>query len=300
VSATLKEAIEDLYWKQSLTLKEIGEKLGMNEGTVYWYMKKYEIPRRRVGYPPKHFKEDREETLAYILGVVLGDGSKRVRDYQHIIELNVKDKQFADAFETAVNQIGLHTWRTWKKVNYKGEPRYYHRVIVNSKRLFIWLSTVDLKHYVLKSEENICSFLRGIYESEGSIGTCGLTIALSNDKLISFIQKCIEELGFTTSLYTHKTNGSFRVYLCGGKTEMRRFLEKIKPSIKFPSSRFFEDKRRGTPKYPLETYVKALKLRGAYGWGCYRIGAALNVPPSTVKHWIYEKRVPKETLNDVC
>jgi predicted DNA-binding transcriptional regulator AlpA len=44
----------DLYWDQGLTLKEIGEKLGVSFRTVYRRMMEADVPRRNLGSRPAH------------------------------------------------------------------------------------------------------------------------------------------------------------------------------------------------------------------------------------------------------
>jgi hypothetical protein len=288
-----KEQLEDLYWKQGLTLREIGNKFGLSLLGVYYYMKKYGIPRRIRGYAPKPINLVKEKTLAYILGVVLGDGNKNLYGYRYTIDLNVKQKEFAASFAKAIEDIGLHTWRGYKKTNYKGESRYYHRVIVCSKSLYQWLCNVKVDEFIFKNKNNMKYFTKGIYESEGSISKrCFLLIGVSDEKLINLTRSSIEKLGFKTNVYHN--DGFYQLYLLGGKKEVKRFLWKINPSIKKPPESFFEYKEPKRWKYPSSVYARAIELRNERKWGPKNIGQVLGIPHNAVKHWIYEARVPKE------
>ena len=60
----LKRIIYNLYWKEGLSARKIAKKLGYGCSTIFSFMKKHNIPRRRCGAPPKiNISKDELKTL---------------------------------------------------------------------------------------------------------------------------------------------------------------------------------------------------------------------------------------------
>jgi len=143
--------------------------------------------------------------LAYVIGVVLGDGyidkKKRVvKGYNRIrIGLDVKDKDFADEFARCLGKV---LGRSPKKPRIRYQKRYV--VEVASKTLYQLLKKpVDLdrlRQYVEHSEECMVAFLRGFFDSEGYVNERGyISIANTDLVLLTYIKDLLERLGIAST-----------------------------------------------------------------------------------------------------
>lgn len=108
--------------------------------------------------------------LAYILGVLLGDGTvyrnKRRNGAERIIALSVKDLEFAKAFLDALRKINLHPHFYFYRKNATYRVRAYSRIFHD------WFKSLDMEkieQLVTTSPELARSFLKGFYDSEGSL-----------------------------------------------------------------------------------------------------------------------------------
>lgn len=183
-----------------------------------------------LALPKYHPQLTQSADLAYIVGVLIGDGSVRHRS----IRLSVVDKAFADSFALALNRIGLPA-KVYTR--YREDKKYntYYEVQVRSS-LFIqwWHNNLDIEKLARRFPPN---FVRGFYESEGSY-SLGLECCNSELKKISLFCGCLEALGFKYSLpyacYPSKKNKKLMYYirLLGGKQIRQKFIKEISPCIK--------------------------------------------------------------------
>jgi len=221
-----REILEKLYWVEHLTQKEISERLGISRRLVIKLMKEYNIEKRKMGSHrliKPHLELSPE--LAYIIGVLLGDGSIR----KNRIELTVKPKQFAQEFARALQKIGLHPL-LWK------DKRRYHRVVALSKIFTEWFREGKWTPIV---EKHPLPFLRGFFQSEGTIAKCrrgyihNISFINTNLNLLLFVGKFIECFGFRTEIHLKRpeTERSKAVYYLDVHSlkygDKRRFLELI-------------------------------------------------------------------------
>lgn len=181
------------------------------------------------------------ENLAYILGVLLGDGYVSYTDKgNYIVGLEVTDKKFADEFIKALNKLGLKTrCYTRKRMHWK----IHYCVYSYSKQLYKYVKNIDynsLYDELTKDINFVTSFLKGFYESEGSDFKYGKVILFnSNTDLIKFISKLIVFLGFKVSItydkrknVTHNRKMLYKLSVLGNHKEKLKFINLIKPIIK--------------------------------------------------------------------
>ena len=155
----------------------------MELGSPSYWTRGLHSPLNGIYVPSIEFLKPSTE-LAYVIGVVLGDRyidkKKRVvKGYNRIrIGLDVKDKDFADEFARCLGKV---LGRSPKKPRIRYQKRYV--VEVASKTLYQLLKKpVDLdrlRQYVEHSEECMAAFLRGFFDSEGSVNERGY-ISISN------------------------------------------------------------------------------------------------------------------------
>jgi len=187
--------------------------------------------------------------VPYVLGVCKGDGSVcKAGRYHYRIQLQANEKRFVEEFARALKEIGLNPSRVTSYINNAGNRTY--RVKACSKAFYSWflsLTSDDIKTFLV-TKQAIGKFIKGFYESEGS-----LTEAYKNYHRIIMYNSKIENLDLAQSLLkkmkfkprlngpytflTHPPSGKtieatiFQLHINGNR-EVKRFLSIIKPCIK--------------------------------------------------------------------
>lgn len=233
-----KEELEELYWGKMLTSREIGDIYHVTGTSVCTRMKILGIPRRKGGFRIRPNLEPSQE-LAYVLGVLLGDGSVFPinSNSSYAIQLMCTSKDFVKSFAKALKQIGLHpcffdapqqnpNWN--KQYGVKG-----HSVIFGK-----WYKTLTLSKVksLLQTRKMVVSFLRGLYESEGHTDTPTpnsrrVNISNTDPELLALAEDLVRSLGYKVSL--HRAGGKERdLYIRGHCEDKEKFLREIDPCIK--------------------------------------------------------------------
>jgi hypothetical protein len=172
--------------------------------------------------------------LAYVLGVLKGDGSVYLHRRGAIINLTTSSLGFAQSFSDALSKIGLKPSRI-----YGGK---YYRVEAYSKAFHNWykeLTTAKLEE-MLSNNDLIASFIRGFYESEGCCYKYSIHIYNTDYELIRLVRRLLTKLGFNFGVYIRKHNGGWGhaplyTLFKNKKVDAQRFFQIIKPSIKLPT-----------------------------------------------------------------
>lgn len=193
-------------------------------------------------HPPiKKWESKISKELFYIIGVIMGDGcltmSKARRGYSYIIRLEVTDKSFANKFYKTLKTIGLNPYYYTNKREFKKQSHY---VSAQSKSFFLWFKDIDYNWVLDTSTDMSYSFLKGVYESDGSldISKKGVKARIrnTNGTLLLTIKYILEKLGFHPTFFTMnknylKSGKSYYAVNLNRKSEVKEFLEKIKPCI---------------------------------------------------------------------
>lgn len=187
------------------------------------------------------------ETLAYIIGMLKGDGCVYRNGKTYRICLDITSERKAINFFNVLKRIGLNPF-TYEIMpsNGIGKLKKY-RVLASSKIFYEWYKKLTLKKLkeLLDNKEKIIGFIRGFYEAEGSItkqkdGTIVISMYNTDLKLINLVKSSLEKLGLYFNL-----NGPYKNYRLGGynskviyriqtgsKMNVHIFLNLIKPSVK--------------------------------------------------------------------
>ncbi len=246
-----RSELNKLYWINNKNLKQIAKLYGVSDVTVLRWMNKCGVARRdrsaaarlRMSSPEvrrqlsmklrKKFTPHPSPTLAYVLGVLLGDGSVyKIRSargsHSYHVSLYVKDRIFAEKFAVALTEIGL-------------DPRFYF-----CKNGFFRAEAINggfYEWYKALSLEQICLLVRGcedrlvcgFYESEGSIGVneSRLRIQIGNKhkKLLFMIQNILHNWNIKSWVCKGTYQDYFVLYIVGND-RVKRFLQIIKPCIR--------------------------------------------------------------------
>lgn len=209
--------------KQNLGAKRISRILKIPKGTIDGWLyrekkpkiisKKYKIAQEKnkryltgSGWNRKTLPEVAKKLsadLAYICGVILGDG---YIDKRSGIELLVKDKDFAEIFA-----LYLRRWSTLAPKIYKYK---YFVACLNSREVakFFIEDLNKLVNQILKirDERTICMFLRGLFDSEGSAlydkkrGIARVSMRITNKKIAKYTRYLLAKIGISSNFYIKK------------------------------------------------------------------------------------------------
>jgi intein-encoded DNA endonuclease-like protein len=227
--------------KRKISIKLKGKFAGQNNpffGKQHSEETKKLLSQLKRGQYLIHLNLNMSEDLAYILGVLKGDGCVYLHGRGADIKLVCKHREFAISFYNALSRIGLNP----KLYIDNG----YHKVEASSKAFYNWYKKLTLSdiEMLLQNEKYIIAFIRGFYESEGNYYEPEHCIHIYNtDKgLIELCQRFLQKLGFDFHIYTKKKNGHSNkplyVLYKKKKSEVQHFFELIKPCIKSPSFTF--------------------------------------------------------------
>lgn len=232
-----KEVLVDLYIKQNKTINEIGNILNLSYKTVFKRMKKLGIrstPNLKTTYPrnPKeiNFSRKYSNIMAEFFGVMLGDG--HLSHFQVQINLGNKDKQYVEYLVNLIERIfGIKPKISLRKTGYI--DIYFGSVIATK-----WLvdeglvynkvkSQVDMPEWIFSKKSYMRSFLRGFFDTDGSIYKLkfGLQLSFTNNskKLLNSLHKVVYKLEYKPSKVCNN-----RFYITN-KFEINRFFKEVSP-----------------------------------------------------------------------
>jgi intein-encoded DNA endonuclease-like protein len=146
------------------------------------------------------------ETLAYIIGAVLGDGYPKIKGrvrkgYRHtIIRFEAVDREFVEEVARCIAVV-LNRPPPTLKIR-KGTRKYY--IEVESKTLWELLKKpIDLerlKKYIEHCEKCMATFLRGFFDAEGCVSKSGYILAFNtNYEVLTYVQGLLERFGIEST-----------------------------------------------------------------------------------------------------
>lgn len=157
--------------------------------------------------------------LAYILGVVYGDGHVSVK--QRKVILSAIDHDFVDTFRNILAKWSGFKVRFYsrniKKPDYIKNRKLQWVAYIDSIEAVDFLSKFDLNKIKDADVAIKSSFLRGFFDSEGGVDVKGVLSVYNKDyKLIKFIEYLLNSLGIETT---------FRSYYGYTPDKNKRFLQ---------------------------------------------------------------------------
>jgi intein-encoded DNA endonuclease-like protein len=149
------------------------------------------------------------EDLGYVIGVRLGDGNAYENSAGYIIRLQAKDKEFVEEFGRCLGNVLRR-----KPIRPFKDARRTYAVVAASKTLYELLrKPVDLKRikkYVEHCKKCIAAFLRGLFDSDGSVNKNGyITLYNTNYEVLVYAQRLLRRFGIeSTGPWPHKRKGT--------------------------------------------------------------------------------------------
>jgi intein-encoded DNA endonuclease-like protein len=187
---------------------------------------------KQLGKIPSKFSEfEKDENLAELIGVVLGDG--HIRKYPRTEELsifsNAKNKGFVNRYSDLILKIFNKQPAVTKHGDGCVRIRIYQKNI--QKRLGVPYSPrgelrIEVPNWILKNKKYIVSYLRGLYEAEGCYCTHEKTSTFKmfftnrNISMLNNVYELVKYLGF------HPHRSLYQVQL-SKKVEVHEFLRLI-------------------------------------------------------------------------
>jgi len=242
--------------RQGYGPKQISRILGVARGTVSSWLYSGKSPTNKLRF----FNPVPSKELSYVVGAVLGDGCLFYnKGYQ--IQLVAKDREFVVYFGRCLTKLlkRKRMYPLFKRDGNKGWSKMYG-MWATSKLLWLWLQNWELHKTVVKSHPD--SFLRGLYDSEGSICKRGgkecLEVVLVNTRreLLEFAEGLLKKLGIDSYIYIindrRKNRRTCYRLSITGKDNLLLFYDKVGFTIRRKQQR-------------LENLVRTIRELRAYG-----------------------------------
>lgn len=241
-----REEIYNLYVKQKQSAEKMGKKYAVSTIIVINWLRSYgictrthlesmntpnikkELREQKLKRPTKDFSKMTPEK-AYVLGVLCGDGYISVKAMK--LEIR-KDEEFIEEFCKCLEEVyGL-----------KYKHRYYglrNSFIVDVPAQIICEDLLKHSEFGVrkwrvpqeilesKNEKIIGCFLRGFYDSEGSVSRPAITSSSVNGEGIKQIRDMLQRLGIKTTLKLNGRKKNYWVLYIFRKERFRLFQNKV-------------------------------------------------------------------------
>lgn len=227
-----------LYVKKNKSLREVSRILGILESTIFLrlkrlgvktqpYLKKNYLKKRTDFEIPNKHSED----LAEFFGIMLGDG--HISHFQVVVSLGNKEEKYAKHVRSLIHKI----FKTRVKISIRGTG--YREVYLGSVDIVSWLLKQGLVHNKVKSQVGVPEwifkknnfmegFLRGFFDTDGSIYKLkyGVQVSFCNRSLpiLKSLQLMLKKLEYNPSSIS-----LYNLYLTK-RVDIKRFFREIKPS----------------------------------------------------------------------
>jgi DNA-binding transcriptional regulator WhiA len=234
----LKKQLEELYVKRNLTIAQIGQRLNIADQTVFQRLQRLGIPTNPKAKPSAIGKQrtdiripkSKNADLAEFIGIMLGDG--KLSYFQVAVTLGSKEESYA---QYVVELI-------WKIFNVRPKiairKNGFRDVYLGSVELTKWLREqglvynkvlfqVDVPRWIFKKPEFMKRFLRGFFDTDGSIYKlrwgCQISFCNRAMPLLKSARNMLLYLGYSAS----RISGS-NLYITK-RVDVSRFWREIKP-----------------------------------------------------------------------
>lgn len=230
------DQLRKLHWIDGLSLTQIGKRYGISCAAVDYWMKKLGLSGRSH---VDNLLFEPSPALSYVIGVVLGDGCvyKQAKG-NYTIRLNVCDKVFAERFSEAVRLLGFKPGKILRVKAQKKEWRDAWLAYFYSDAFGNWYASMSLDERIALGMKFPDAFVRGFYESEGTLvrhhGRLELSMSdtHANGAIMLAIQSSLPA-GIVSHYYKWaRPEGTAYVLSITRALDVRRFLAWVMPCMK--------------------------------------------------------------------
>lgn len=230
--------LNKLYIRENKTINEISEIIGISPQSVYIRLKRLGIktcPKKKTRYSNKRIDVKipivYTKNLAEFFGIMLGDG--HLSHFQVVITLGTKELKYAEYVSSLIEE----NFNVKPRIAVRGER--YRDVYVGSVEITSWLfneglvhnkvkSQVDIPNWIFSDKEFMKRFLRGFFDTDGSVYKLryGIQISLKNHSrpLLVSLQRMLKGLGYRPSRVSNDSVYVTNIY------DIMRFFEEIQPA----------------------------------------------------------------------
>lgn len=233
-----KAKLIELYVKQNKTITEIGTFLKITESTVYDRLKRLGIQTNRKGKSRYCNRSrtvvvpiERSAKLAEFYGIMLGDG--HISRFQIVVTLGTKELNYVEYVAILMRKL----FETKPTILVRKDG--YRDVYFGSVDLIRYLRAdgfvtnkvkyqVDIPEWIFKELEWMNSFVRGFFDTDGSVYQLrfGIQVSFTNKsaRLLISLHKMLIALGYNPSAIS-----TDRIYLTR-RGDLTRFFSEVKPA----------------------------------------------------------------------
>ncbi len=199
--------LNDLYWRERLSLSQIGAKLGMHHTSILELMNRFSIPRRTTSqagmrYEKHPFSGDPNEA-SYLLGFRAGDLHAAMYGYQVRLSTSSTHPAMSRLFGTLFGNYGrvgrspaLHK-RTYQWLNY---------CYLDSSFRFLIEKPRSIPNDFLSNERKFLAFFAGYADAEsnlriyqeGRVGAYSFRINSEDELILRQSSRALRRMGYHT------------------------------------------------------------------------------------------------------
>lgn len=236
-----------LYVDENKSIKEIAQILGIAESSVYERLRRLGIqttPERKARYCNRRSDvhlPDESIKLAEFMGIMLGDG--HVSHFQTIVTLGTKELAYVEYVQVLMRQLfGVQAKISVKKTGHRD-------VYIGSTLVTKWLKKqglvenkvreqVDVPEWIATKREYLGAFVRGFFDTDGSVYALrfGIQLSFTNHSrpLLYSLHHMLLALGYRPSAV-----GKHNFYLTR-RSDVERFFREIRPANTKHQKRYLE------------------------------------------------------------
>lgn len=156
---------EGLSYGQIISEVQRGFAIRLTKSCVAYWAKDQHNPLGRA----HAFLPTPTPDLAYVIGVKFGDGcvTDRMSNYLYKVRLQAKDREFVEEFDRCVSEIlQIPRHRLWQGA---GRPEFIVEIGSYLLARFLRKPLTQLRHFIEFDSRCSAAFLRGFFDSEGSV-----------------------------------------------------------------------------------------------------------------------------------
>lgn len=243
-----RKELHDLYVLKNKTIFEVAKILQIKFQTVYSRLKRLNIktcPEKKDNYQkqrldikiPQQYSAD----LAEFFGIMLGDGN--LTHFQVMVTLGTKEMSYANYVKNLMEKL----FCSHVKICIRGNN--CKDVYMGSVVLTDWLQKeglvfnkvkqqVEVPTWIFEKKEYMKRFLRGFFDTDGSVCKLRFGIQISFINLSFPILLALQEM-LNKLEYRPSEISSHKVYVTK-RSEVKRFFAEIRPANKKHLDRFEE------------------------------------------------------------
>lgn len=251
---------------------------------------------------------------AYLIGVLCGDGFvnfSKTRKYRVKFGLNCIDLDFSKKFSSEIkswldydSNIRIERQKTKFLINSKIGKRKGIRYRVDfgssDRNFYRFMKSIKTgtrnwkipkSILKLKNERVVCNFLRGFFDSEGTVGKRNIDIFSINSAGLLQIRDLLRKIGICEE-FGKITISKHRLSIYG-RENMNLFLQKIGFSMERKEEKLYKliDSYERNYSRKIKTYEDVIKL-SKQGLEPIDISQVLDLPYGTVWSWVNNKYKP--------